>query len=607
MKKSYIYSALLAVGMGLTTSCSSDFLTLDPVGAVGESTLSDKDGIDKLLAGCYAALYAQDGHNWDMGYRSLSGWIFGDVIGGDANKGSTAADQPDASNLEQWVFLDDNSYLNGKWGATYEAVKRANTVLKVADLLDPETAKPYQAQARFVKGVQMFEAIKVFGPHVPYVSFEDYMEGNDPQVTNHTEDGQLIYVWDKVAEDLKFAVDNLPESWGPSDAGRVNKYAAEAVLAKLYLYQSSPYNGKNGGNGNKWAEAKALLEDIIENGKTSEGIKFKLEPNYAKIFSINGDDTSENVFDVEYKIEGTAWQTCTINGSHAPAPQFITGAWGFYQPSYELTNCFRVDDSGLPIMSSNDLPALCTKAGTEAISDLSAAVDPRLDITAGRFEVPYYWDNEKEGWGTPKGTELKTYIREVDNAGLFFNKKYNPASTEAGAINDCPLASNKNLHVIRFAEVLLMAAEVAIHENKFPKALEYINLIRERAANSAWWLINKSNPHVGVANGKVAGEKFAANYKVSVYPEGYMNAGNAMDILEREIRLELGMEGNRWFDLCRWGKAKQTLEAYGKNENKHLGKSKYPGTYNADWVTLPFPNTQVQASEGRFIQNEVWK
>lgn len=439
----------------------------------------------------------------------------------------------------------------------------------------------------------MFEAIKVFGAHVPYVTLEAYLEGNDPVVYNH-EDGKLIYVWDLVAEDLKFAADNLPESWGKGNEGRVNKYAAEAVLAKLRLYQSSPYNGKNGGS-DHWAETKTLLDDIITNGKTSEGIKLALHPNYAQIFSINGDDTSENVFDVEYKIEGTAWQTCTINGSHAPAPQFITGAWGFYQPSYELTNCFRVDEKGLPIMNSNDMPALCTMNDdkTEAISDLEAAVDPRLDITAGRFEVPYYWDNVKEGWGTPAGTALATYIREVSNAGLFFNKKYNPASTEAGAINDCPLASDKNLHVIRFAEVLLMRAEVAIHEGDYATAEKYINMIRERAANSSWWIKN--------------GEKYAANYKVAPYPTGTLNASNAMEILEREIRLELGMEGNRWFDLCRWGKVKQALEAYGKNENKHLGASKYPSTYNADWVTLPLPLGQIQASEGRFIQNDVWK
>ncbi len=86
-------------------------------------------------------------------------------------------------------------------------------------------------------------------------------------------------------------------------------------------------------------------------------------------------------------------------------------------------------------------------------------------MTAGRFAVPYY------DWGTPAENELGTYIRAVDNAGLFFNKKYNPMASEAGAINDCPLASDKNLHVIRYAEVLLMAVECAIHEGDYTTAL----------------------------------------------------------------------------------------------------------------------------------------
>ena len=601
MKKSYIYSALLVAGMGFATSCSDDFMTLDPIGAVSESTLATEDGIDLLLAGAYTALYAQEGHNWDMGYRSLSGWVFGDVIGGDANKGSTAADQPDASNLEQWLFLDNNPYLKGKWTACYEAVKRANSVLKVAELLDPSKAVTYQAQARFIKGVQMFEAIKVFGAHVPYVTLEDFLANTDPQVSNVDENGNLIFVWDKVAEDFKFAADNLPDSWDGENKGRVTKWAAKAMLAKLYLYWSSPYNGKNGAGANHWSDAYNLLKEIIASGKTSDGKKAGLEPSYYKIFTPEGDWTSENVFDVQYQIkDNTAWQVCTINGSHAPAPQFISGAWGFYQPSYQYTNSFITDANGLPAADYLTHEVLCkmNADGTAAVSDLDTYVDPRLDMTAGRFEVPYY------DWGTPHGNEVGTYIRAVDNAGLFFNKKYNPMASEAGAINDCPLASDKNLHVIRYAEVLLMAAECAIHEGDYNTALGYINQIRSRAANSAWWIKNDENPHTGIANGQVVAKNTAANYRISTYPDGYMTAANAMDILRREIRLEIGMEGNRWFDLCRWGIVKDELTKYAAFENKYIPK--YNNGYNSDWICLPFPNNQVNAADGRFVQNGTW-
>lgn len=601
MKKSYIYSALLVAGMGLA-SCGSDFLELNPVGAVSENTLANEDGINKLLAGAYSALYAQEGHFWDMGYRSLSGWIFGDVIGGDANKGSEASDQPDATNLEKWMFLSDNSYLVGKWTASYEAVKRANAVLKVAELMDEEVAKPYQAQARFIKAVQMFEAIKVFGAHVPYVELEDYLANPDPQVSNHDENGNLIYVWDKVAEDLKFAADNLPDSYDYANRGRINKWAAKAVLAKLYLYWSSPYNGKNG-TADHWKDAENLLEEIMQKGKTSDGQPYKLEPNYYKIFTPDGDWTSENVFDVQYQIEGTTWQTCTINGVHAPAPNFIPGAWGFYQPTFELTTSYRVDEKGLPQFNITPADVLATDNSDHSVcySDLETFVDPRLDMVAGRFEVPYY------DWGTPSGTELKAYVREVLNAGLFFNKKYAPMATESNnRVPDCPLASDKNLHVIRYAEVLLMAAEVAIHYGQWDKALGYINDIRERAANSEWWIRNDANKHVGYSKGQKVADNTAANYRIALYPDHYMDASNAWDILRREIRLEIGMEGNRWFDLCRWGIVKEALTQYATFENVPLN-GKYKNAYSSDWVTLPFPLTEVTKAEGRFMQNDTWK
>ncbi len=83
-----------------------------------------------------------------------------------------------------------------------------------------------------------------------------------------------------------------------------------------------------------------------------------------------------------------------------------------------------------------------------------------------------------------------------------------------------------------------------------------------------------------------------------------MNASNAMDILRREIRLEVGMEGNRWFDLCRWGIVKDELTKYAAFENKYIPK--FNNGYNSDWICLPFPNSEVAAADGRFVQNGTW-
>ena len=602
MKKTIIYSALLAMGMSFTTSCSNDFMELNPVGAVSESTLANDEGINMLLAGAYSALMHQSSHNWTMGHVSLSNWVFGDVIGGDANKGSTAADQPDASSLEQWRFDGSNSYLTDKWTACYEAVKRANGVLKVAATM--ENGTQYEAEARFIKGVQMFEAIKVFGAHVPYITLEDYLANNDPQVTNHDESGNLIYVWDKVAEDLKFAYDNLPDSYDASNVGHINKWAAAGMLAKLYLYWSSPYNGKNG-TADHWNDAYTLLKTIISSGVNSQGQKFALVPNYKDNWSdyTISDNNTEGVFEIQQAIDGTAWYPATQNGSHAPCPQFITGGWGFYQPSYQYTNSFIVDEKGLPLESYEQHAPLATVVNSACVSDLDTYVDPRLDVTAGRFDVPY-WD-----WTTPAGTEVATYIREVSNAGLFFNKKYVPMKTEQGKINDCPLASNKNMHVMRYSEVLLMAAECAIHAGETAQAVKYINEIRKRAQNDC--VTNDDNPHkmeVVDQNGNVTVTKTnaAANYRIGLYDESKSySADEATKMLKREIRLEIGMEGNRWFNLARWGNIKADLAEYAAFENQYIPK--YNNVYDNNWVTLPIPSAQITASDGRFAQNDTWK
>lgn len=87
--------------------------------------------------------------------------------------------------------------------------------------------------------------MKLFGAAIPYVGSEEFASDVNPKVSNVDESGNYIYIWDKVAEDLQFAYDNLPDIWA-SDKGRVNKWAAAAFLAKLRLYQSSPYNGTNG-------------------------------------------------------------------------------------------------------------------------------------------------------------------------------------------------------------------------------------------------------------------------------------------------------------------------------------------------------------------------
>ena len=95
------------------------------------------------------------------------------------------------------------------------------------------------------------------------------------------------------------------------------------------------------------------------------------------------------------------------------------------------------------------------------------------------------------------------------------------------------------------------------------------------------------------------------NYRIGLYPSSYANAAQAREALEREYRLEFGMEGHRWFDIARWGKAADVLNAFAKAESKYM--SKYVNTYSASWVYFPIPQSEVQTAQGRFVQTPAWK
>lgn len=559
----------------------------------GEAEQSAPDGniANAMYTSMYQTLQNTESHNWDMGYTSLSDYIFGDILGGDANKGSTSANYPVLTELELWNTgnFKSNVCLERKWNVSYNSMKLATAFLKATENI-PNMGS-MRAEAKFIRALHGFEALKVFGAAIPYYTETDYEDTETPQVFNKLL-GNYMYCWSKIVKDLEEAANELPET---ALGNHIHKWAAKGLLAKVYLYWASPYNGKNGANNKTaWSKAYSLLKEIIANGVNAQGEKLALLPNYAKIFGRQGDNTSESVFDIQlYFDSNSRYQTCTINGSHATTPQFIAGGWGLYSPSFQFVNSFIVDDDGLPAGDYMNHPPLSSVSsnGSYAISDLNTYVDPRLDISVGRFMVPYYWDDPWEGWGIPAGTKLATYIQDVSNAGLYFNKKYVPTSIEAGRVSDCPSASEKNLHYMRFAEVLLMAAECAIHSGDLESARIYINAVRERAAITSWWIKNGAN--------------YAANYKIGLYTSSFLDSDEAIAALKREIRAELGMEGNRWFDLARWGTIASDLTEYATYESQYIPKFKNL-YYQDNWVTLPIPQSVIDASDGYISQGENW-
>jgi len=636
MKKTLLYSAIaLATTLNLS-SCGDDFLLLEPVGAVTESQLTDATGVDYVLTKAYANLYAP---GRDYFAVPLVNYTYGDVFGGDANKGSEFADQSDFTEIETYSFNAGNGYLRSKWRFVYDGVKYANDAERIAKVTQEKggitdaTLKLVMAQTAFLRGLFHFEAVKLFGAAVPYVDYESSISTTDPKVSNMVvdESGNITdeynFIWDKIIEDFNYAYANLPETWDAANYGRANKWAAAAYLAKVLIYQASPYTGAENGAGKtmNWTTAKNLLETIIANGCDSKGKKYQLADTYAELYQAGKSDwTGESVFDIQAAIVGTSNNnpSALLGGSHIAMAGAIGGGWGFFQPSVFLTSSMKVDANGLPVTDLGDTmsvpdkkgePDIDPKTGKQKVdpetgellwkeiikTDLDVYTDPRLDYAVGRFGVPYY------DWGTPK--TIDGWVRSTSNGGYFLNKKYIPTKADKAnglSNNNSTGSSAKNHHLIRYADILLFYAECCIETGDNATALEYINKVRARAANS---YVKADATTLGgpyILDDKVHGVVLggaAGNYRIGLWPDGT----DARTALEAERHMELALEGHRWFDLARWGKAQPIVQSFIDYESQYLVK--YMGkTYNAKWIMFPIPSDEITTMQGRLKQNPAW-
>ncbi len=614
MKKFYIYSAIAVL---VTLTGCSDFLEIAPVGKVSEPDFLSKEGIIQLTTGMYAKM-----HNNDYFAGTLSNYAYGDVMGGSANKGSTFTDQPDFTSLEIYTFTSDNGYLNSKWKSCYNGVFFANNLINVAGKIKDDLSgikgqsKDFYtetiAQARFFRAFWHFEVVKLFGAAVPYVNDTDVAESVNPQISNVDESGKYIYIWDKIIDDFQFAFDNLPDTW-PVEKGKVNKWAAAAFIAKVKMYQSSPYNGKNGSI-NRWKEVKTLLEEIMANGKDNNGTKFRLADTYEQLYKAGECDwTGESVFDIQMAVTGTVAETSNINGaSHIGFSGALgTGGWGFYQPSNDLVNSYIVDDNGLPKLDNSfrkEAPLTSLDENKVPRTLLDVYTDPRIDFSLGRFNTPFL------DWSVPD--KIDGWIRDVSNGGLYLNKKNIPRKADKGntSIATQTSSSAKNFHLIRYADLLLWYAEALIETGNPKEAGTYINMIRKRAANSYVKAVNPATmdpaPSSYVLEDKVNGKQekdAAANYRIGLYPDSqFTTKESALAALRFERKIEMALEGHRWYDLARWGIIGKELSDYARYESQYLGKYKN-SLYNENWVTLPIPHNEILKMDGILIQNENWK
>ncbi|MDT0540618.1 RagB/SusD family nutrient uptake outer membrane protein [Croceitalea sp. P059] len=559
MKKKFIYCFTL---LALIIGCSDDFTDKPAVGALSDAALANEQGVDLLLVGAYSALDGirnnQGAADWTV---SGDNWWF-DVIADDAHKGSTDGDQADLFLIETYDWTSANPYFFGKWNGLFAGVNRANAVISLIASLEDGDFSSQLAQARFLRGHFNFELQKIFG-NVPYISEENFAatEFNQPNPGA---------IWEQIEADFQYAVDNLPAS--QADIGRPNSWTAKAFLGKAHLFQSD------------WGAALSLLQDVINNGP------YALNAEFLDNFSLAGDNSSESVFAIQYTTDSGQ----SFNGNRGgtlnfPNPGPFGSCCGFYQPSQDLVNAYQVDAGGLPLLDTFNQNDVANDYGVEsadAFTPEAGLLDPRLDYTVGRRGIDY------NNYGAMVG---KDWIRAsfADISGPYLPKKNVYQAGESGNQGTGAWGqqhSGINYHIMRYADVLLMAAEAAVETGDLGTALNYVNEVRNRAKNMTY-----------VQN--EAGDANAANYLVEPYAS-FGDADTARKAVRFERRLELAMEGHRVFDLRRWGNTVEILNAYVQSEARTIENfGQKANSYSANLDLLPIPLTAIDLSGGALTQN----
>jgi len=554
MKTSFNYFLHILSMVILMTSCKKDFFEKKPLGVTTEDQLTSKAGAEGLLIGAYSILDGSGatagsglGLQWDA---PGSNWLQGDVSSDDARKGSIPSDAPEMNQFELHTVLPTNSFGNAKWFTLYDGVSRCNDVLKVlqkAKDISEADAKRIGGEARFLRAHYHFEAKKIWN-NVPFI--DETL--TDTRVPN-TDD-----IWPKIESDLQYAIDNLPET---QDAvGRANKRTAQVYLAKAYLFE------------HKYAEAKPLLDDVINSGQ------YALNANYGDNFDIATKNSKESVFAVQQSVNDGS--TGSANGNYGDVlnyPFFGPFCCGFFQPTQNLVNAFKTDDNGLPLLDNFADEDVKNDEGIPFDAPFipyEGNLDPRLDFTVGRRGIPY------QEFGLFEGN----WIRMPSYGGPYAPRKnvYRKSQTGTYTANTGTNWINaNNYEFVRYSDVLLMRSEVAVEEDDLGTALDLVNQVRKRAKDGSVITFDDGTP--------------AANYKVEPYP-AFPDQEYARKAVHFERRLELAMEGHRFYDLVRWGIADSVKNKFFELEGKlrtYLSGAQF---INEKSEYLPIPQEQITNS-----------
>ena len=408
--------------------------------------------------------------------------------------GESANDVIGIQEIDDMIHTPVNQQLRDIWSWMYAGVNRSNYIMEFQDKTDFPGKNEVLAQARFLRAYYYFELVKWFGD-VPFLVDKRIQFGDQFEIDRTPK----AEIYAQIELDLIYAAENLPVSWDAGETGRATKGAAQALLGKAYLFQQ------------KFSDAANALEQVIAG-------PYDLVTDYNSIFELDGENNIESVFEVQYTDKEGAGFGC-LQCSEGNVAVGFNGIRNYTGPDFNSGFSFNVP--------------------TQESADQYEAADLRKDVAILDIVA----------WSASNGA---TYAEGYEHTG-FYNRKY---IARKGGLNtgDANLTNPNNYRAIRFADVLLMAAEAnnrgGLDEGK---AQSYLNRVRVRAGLAA-----------------------------------LTETGSALtNAILQERRLELLGEGHQFFDLVRTGRAAQEIQGFtsGKNE------------------LFPIPSIEIELAGDRWAQN----
>lgn len=409
MKNIFSIKVFLLIGLFVSaTSCSDDFLDVPVQG--GPTVDSDPKLAERLVTGVYNSLL--QGDSWGQG--DVHGFAFvsvTNIMSDDADKGSTPSDQAvPVGDIDNFTLSPTNAFAESLWKGHYNGIGAANQALaaiEAATTLDEETKTQFVGEVRFLRGYLYFNLVRMFGgvPLVLRVPRDATDANSDPAFKTRA---SLADTYNTIVTDLQFAADHLPLR-SQSAVGHANKGAAQALLAKVYMYQDN------------WEKVYELTEEVIGSGQ------YSLLKSYDSLWRQVGDNSRESIFE----IQTGEFNNDNLKIANYTAPQGARGTggwddlgWGFNTPSLSLINEYEAGD-----LRKDATIIFVDNSGTHAGTIL--------------------WD----GFRVPSKDSVQN---------LYYNYKAYTSKTE----EDFPRPDDKdrpqNIKILRYADVLLMNAEAGV-------------------------------------------------------------------------------------------------------------------------------------------------